>query len=433
MPRCGGSGKRHAHGVAIAAPMTDAAAIRQTLSRPLSLPCGQVVPNRLLKSAMSETLGTEDHRPTPELVRLYRTWAEGGIGLSVTGNVMVDRGALGEPANVCIEDDRDLALLQEWAQAGRSAGGLCYVQLNHPGRQVPRFLNAEAVSPSAVPFGSRLAPYMAKPRALTGEEIEALVQRFSTAAAVVAAAGFDGVQLHGAHGYLVSQFLSPLTNQRTDGWGGSAEGRRRFVLEVIAAMRAATPAGFGVAIKINSADFQRGGTTEEESTATIQALAEAGVDFVEVSGGTYEAPAMMAPKQSTREREAYFLAFAERLRQHVRVPLAVTGGFRSGAAMAEAVDSGALDLVGLARPLGVWPDLPAALLSQGDVQVELPRVRTGIRALDRMGMVELLWYEAQLHRMGQGKAPWPGLPALLALAQAGWSHGLHAVLPRRGR
>jgi 2,4-dienoyl-CoA reductase-like NADH-dependent reductase (Old Yellow Enzyme family) len=398
------------------------------------LPCGQVVPNRLLKSAMSETLGTKDNRPTQRLVQLYRTWAEGGIGLSVTGNVMVDRGALGEPGNVVIEDDRDLPLLQEWAAAGKSAGGLIYVQLNHPGRQVPRFRNDGAVAPSAVPFGPRLAKTMATARALEATEIEGLVQRFATAAAVVAAAGFDGVQLHGAHGYLVSQFLSPLTNQRADGWGGSADGRRRFVLEVIGAMRAATPDGFGVAIKINSADFQRGGITEDESMGTIAALAEAGVDFVEVSGGTYEAPAMMVDrKQSTQEREAYFLDFAVKLRERLDLPLAVTGGFRSGAAMAAAVDSGALDLVGLARPLGIRPRLPAELLEQGDLRVELPAVGTGIKAIDGLGMVELLWYERQLHRMGKGLEPQPGIGGLRALVGYAWDNGLRAMQPRRGR
>jgi 2,4-dienoyl-CoA reductase-like NADH-dependent reductase (Old Yellow Enzyme family) len=206
------------------------------------------------------------------------------------------------------------------------------------------------------------------------------------------------------------------------------------VLEVIGAMRAATPDGFGVAIKINSADFQRGGITEDESMGTIAALAEAGVDFVEVSGGTYEAPAMMVDrKQSTQEREAYFLDFAVKLRERLDLPLAVTGGFRSGAAMAAAVDSGALDLVGLARPLGIRPRLPAELLEQGDLRVELPAVGTGIKAIDGLGMVELLWYERQLHRMGKGLEPQPGIGGLRALVGYAWDNGLRAMQPRRGR
>lgn len=412
--------------------MSTADHIRTTLAAPFTLPSGQIVKNRLLKSAMSETLGTAGNRVSPELVQLYRTWAEGGIGLSVTGNVMVDRRALGEPGNVCIEDDSDLAAISDWATAGKSAGGLIYMQLNHPGRQVPRGINPQAVAPSAVPFSDKLARFMATSRALREDEILDIVQRFATAAAVAARAGFDGAQVHGAHGYLVSQFLSPLTNQRADAWGGSAENRRRFVIEVIRAMKAATPDDFGIAIKINSADFQRGGITEEESMATIAALGEEGVAFVEVSGGTYEAPAMMSPKESTREREAYFLAFAEKLREHLDLPLCVTGGFRSGAAMAAAVDSGAVDLVGLARPLGVRPTLPNELCQQGDITVELPQVATGIKQLDRMGMVELLWYERQLHRMGKGLDPKPSEHALLALSAYAWQNGLAAMKPRRG-
>lgn len=410
-----------------------AEAIASILGRPLPLPCGRVVPNRLMKSAMSEALGDSALAPRPELEVLYRTWSRGGAGLLVTGNVMVDRRALGEPGNVCVEGPEHLDRLAAWAEAAHEGGALCFVQLNHPGRQVPRKLNAEAVAPSAVPFSERMQRYMAEARALEEHEIIDIIERFARAAAVCAEAGFDGVQVHGAHGYLVSQFLSPLTNRRTDRWGGNPEKRRRFVLEVLAAIQAAVPAGFGVAIKLNSADFQRGGITEDEAMGTVQAIADRGVDFVEVSGGTYEAPAMMSPRQSTREREAWFLAFAEAVRGQVEVPLAVTGGFRSGRAMAAAIDSGAIDLVGLARPLVLYPDLPARLLREGDVAVELPTVKTGIKAVDRLGMTELLWYEQQIHRMGRGKPPLPREHALKSLAAYALERGIGAMMPRRGR
>jgi len=413
--------------------VSDAADIAATLGQPLALPCGRVVPNRLLKSAMSEALGDGERAPRHDLEVLYRTWSQGGTGLLVTGNVMIDHRALGEPGNVCIEDDSHLDRLAAWADAARSAGSLCFVQLNHPGRQVPRNLNADAVAPSAVPFSDKMQRYMAVSRALEHDEIVDIIDRFARAAAVCAAAGFDGVQVHGAHGYLVSQFLSPLTNQRTDRWGGSADNRRRFVIELIEAIQAAVPDGFGVAIKLNSADFQRGGITEEEAMGTVQAIADRGVDFVEVSGGTYEAPAMMSSRQSTREREAYFLAFAEAVRGRVDVPLAVTGGFRSGRAMAAAIDSGAVDLVGLARPLVLVPDLPRRLVEEGDVTVELPTVKTGIKAVDRMGMVELLWYEQQIHRMGKGKPPLAREHALKSLAAYALDRGIGAMMPRRGR
>ena len=200
------------------------------LQQALTLPNGSRLKNRLAKSAMSEALGTTDNHATEALVRLYGRWAAGGIGLLITGNAMIDRRALGEPNNVAIEDDSDMPLLQRWAAAGQANGTQLWVQLNHPGRQSPKGLNAENVSPSAVPFSPALQAFFAPPRALTEDEIVALIQRFARSAGIVKRAGFSGVQIHAAHGYLISQFLSPLTNQRSDQWGGSAENRRRFVL-----------------------------------------------------------------------------------------------------------------------------------------------------------------------------------------------------------
>jgi 2,4-dienoyl-CoA reductase-like NADH-dependent reductase (Old Yellow Enzyme family) len=192
-----------------------------TLDQPLRLPCGVVLPNRLLKSAMSESLATLDNHVTPELIRLYARWAEGGIGLCITGNVMIDKRALGEPGNVVLQDARDLPLLQAWAKAGSAHGTALWMQLNHPGKQVPRGLNTQSVSPSAVPFRAEMQGMFATPRALTEAEIEDLITRFGNSAALAKQAGFGGVQIHGAHGYLVSQFLSPHHNRREDAWGGT--------------------------------------------------------------------------------------------------------------------------------------------------------------------------------------------------------------------
>ncbi len=405
----------------------------EVLGQSFTLPNGQVVPNRLMKSAMSEALAGGDTRAPSKMATLYGRWAAGGIGLSVTGNVMVDGRALGEPGNIVLEDDRDLPALDAWARAAKSRGGLIYMQLNHPGRQVPKFLNDESVAPSAVPFSEAMQAMFATPRALRIGEIEDIVERFGRSAAIAERAGFDGVQIHGAHGYLVSQFLSPLTNHRDDRYGGSAENRRRFVLEVYRAMRDATKPGFGVAIKINSADFQRGGVSEEESMETIRALGEAGMDFIEISGGTYEAPAMVGVKSSTKEREAYFLAFAEKVRAELDAPLAVTGGFRSGAAMADAIQSGAVDFVGLARPLAVYPDFPNELLTPGEASVSLAKRTTGVKAIDRMGMVELTWYARQLHYMAAGKEPVPDRHPIRALAEQLMTAGPKAFRPRRAR
>jgi 2,4-dienoyl-CoA reductase-like NADH-dependent reductase (Old Yellow Enzyme family) len=304
------------------------------LSQPLTLPNGTFVKNRLFKSAMSETLGTPEGAATPELARLYGTWADGGIGLCVTGNVMIDRGALGEPGNVVIEDSQHLAALKAWARAATRNGTQCWVQLNHPGRQAPRGLNRETVAPSAVPFRDEMQVFFATPRALTRAEVRALINRFGKAARIVKKAGFSGVQIHGAHGYLVSQFLSPQSNQRTDDWGGTPEKRRRFVLAVYQAMRKAVGPDFPIGIKLNSADFQRGGFTEEESLDTLRALAGAGIDLIEISGGTYEAPAMTGVKTSrepvkasTRARRPTFWRLPKRRVRRLTRPWWSPAGF----------------------------------------------------------------------------------------------------------
>ena len=380
------------------------------LQQALTLPNGSRLKNRLAKSAMSEALGTTDNHATEALVRLYGRWAAGGIGLLITGNAMIDRRALGEPNNVAIEDDSDMPLLQRWAAAGQADGTQLWVQLNHPGRQSPKGLNAENVSPSAVPFSPALQAFFAPPRALTEDEIVALIQRFARSAGIVKRAGFSGVQIHAAHGYLISQFLSPLTNQRSDQWGGSAQNRRRFVLEVYRAMRAEVGAAFPIGIKLNSADFQQGGFSEDESLAVIQALHDEGIDLVELSGGTYEAPAMSDQKRhraSTLAREAYFLEFAEKVRAAVPVPLMVTGGFRSLGGMATALSSGAMDLIGLARGLAIEPDLPQRLLAGHEPQYAVRPISTGIKVIDRMALMEVVWYSRQLRRMAKGQAPKP--------------------------
>lgn len=402
----------------------------QVLAQPFTLPNGVVVKNRLVKSAMSESLATWDNRVTPELVRLYGRWADGGTGLLITGNVMIDRRALGEPGNVVLEDDRDMERLREWAHAGTRNGAQLWMQINHPGKQVMRSLNREAVAPSAIPFENReLAAVFLKPRALTEAEIQDLIQRFGRTAELAQQAGFTGVQIHGAHGYLVSQFLSARHNQRNDQWGGSPENRRRFVLEVYREMRRRCGPGFSIAIKLNSADFQKGGFSEEESLGVIRALAEAGIDHIEISGGTYEAPAMAGKRQapareSTRRREAYFLEFAEKARAAVKTPLVVTGGFRSLHGMAEAIAGGAVDFVGLARGIAIEPDLPQRLLAGKEPRFQVRPISTGIPLVDNMAMMEVMWYSRQLHRLGRGRNARPnesGLWSLLCtLAANGW-------------
>jgi len=391
------------------------------LNQPLQLPNGAVLRNRLAKAAMSEALGTYDNRPTPDLIALYRSWSSSGLGLIMTGNIMIDRRALGEPGNVVIEDEADLSGLRDWTQAATQQGAALWAQLNHPGKQSPKGLNKYNLAPSAVPFREDMGAFFETPREATTAEIQNIIERFGRSAAICKKAGFSGVQIHGAHGYLVNQFLSPHHNRRTDEWGGSPEKWRRFLLAVYAEIRRRVGPDFPVGIKLNSADFQHGGFTEEESIDTIRALAEAGIDLIEISGGTYEAPAMTGTMQDQRKastvaREAYFLEFAEKVRVAVKVPLMVTGGFRTAAGMNAALASGAVDVVGLARLLAIDPDAPKALLQGRDSQHIVRPVNTGIKAVDRMGLMEIVWYTRQLKRLAKGRAPCPnesGLSAFL--------------------
>jgi 2,4-dienoyl-CoA reductase-like NADH-dependent reductase (Old Yellow Enzyme family) len=383
------------------------------LHEPLMLPNGQVLPNRIMKAALSEALADKNNAPDHRLAQLYRTWSDGGYGLIITGNVMVDRTQLGEPGNVVIEDERDLEALTRWAETTKDAGIPTWVQLNHPGRQSNLLaLGHTPVAPSPIPLN---LPGAATPRELTGAEIEDIIERFATSAAVCEKAGFAGVQVHGAHGYLVSQFLSPLTNQRTDEWGGDPERRMRFVLEVVRRIRARVSPDFAVGIKLNSADFQRGGFTEEESRDVLAALAKEGIDLIEVSGGSYESPAMAgSAAESTRSREAYFLEYARTVRAVVGdIPIAVTGGFRSRTAMDAAVSTGECDVVGLGRPAATTPDAADVLLSgRSDAVVAHSRQYGMRRALGKVadlktldGVLELGWHADQLHRLGAGRAP----------------------------
>lgn len=408
------------------------------LNQALTLPNGTVLRNRLAKAAMSETLATYDNRPTPDLVRLYRHWGSSGLGLILTGNVMIDRRALGEPGNVAIEDETDLPVLRQWAHAATEQGAAIWVQLNHPGKQSTKGLNAYNLAPSAVPFREDMATLFETPREATPSEIQNIIERFGRSAAICKKAGFGGVQIHGAHGYLVSQFLSPHHNRRSDEWGGTSEKRRRFVLAVYAEIRRRVGPDFPVAIKLNSADFQRGGFTEEESLETIRALVDAGIDLIEISGGTYEMPAMgdatqETQKASTVAREAYFIEFAEKVRAAVKVPLMVTGGFRSATGMNAALSSGALDVVGLARLLAIDPDAPAALLQGRDSPQQVRPIITGIKAVDRLGMMEVWWYERQLKRIARGKSPRPNESGLSAFLKSAASSGWGTFRTRRMR
>ncbi|MGR5065190.1 NADH:flavin oxidoreductase/NADH oxidase family protein [Photobacterium sp. DNB22_13_2] len=412
-----------------------------SLDSTFTLANGTTIKNRLFKSAMSEQLGDTRHNPKPGLATLYRRWAQGGIGLSVTGNIMVARDALGEPKNVVLDEQSDLTIFKQWAEAGGQNGSHIWPQLNHPGKQIPSFLSKEPVAPSAIALSRGLEKGFNTPRALTEDEILVIIQKFATSAQLAKQAGFTGVQIHGAHGYLVSQFLSPRHNQRDDQWGGSLANRMRFVLEVYKAIREKVGNDFPIGIKLNSADFMKGGFSEEDSMQVVQSLADAGINLIEISGGTYESPSMMGSKkgikaenkakESTIKREAYFLEYMEKVRKLVNTPLVVTGGFRSAPAMAEALESGATDFIGLARTTAVDAEFPNKLLTDNQYSMPLTNPTTGNKSMDSLGMLSITWYEQQLWRMAKGNDPKPNLNAWGVVFKTLASAGIYAFRKRR--
>jgi 2,4-dienoyl-CoA reductase-like NADH-dependent reductase (Old Yellow Enzyme family) len=271
------------------------------------------------------------------------------------------------------------------------------------------------VAPSAVPMKGFFGMF-APPRALDHAEIEALVEKFAATARVAHAAGFAGVEIHAAHGYLISQFLSARTNRRDDAWGGDPERRARFLLEIVRAVRAAVGPAFPIGVKLNSADFQRGGFTIDEAMAVARALDAAGIDLLEVSGGNYESPAMVGSssvRASSREREAYFLDYAQRIRTVTRIPILLTGGMRSRAVMERALASGAVDVIGLARPMTHAPELPQQLLDGSLAAAPAVHVGSRVRLVDNA--LQALWFQAQIHELADGREPDLGLGTWTAL------------------
>lgn len=387
------------------------------LFQPFTFPNGQTAKNRFFKSAMEEQLA-KHNQPTNELVRLYDTWAKGGIGISVTGNVMVSETGKGSIDDVVLSDERSMDMLKAWAKAGTQNNTLLIMQINHAGKQSPKAVNKAPVAPSAVPLRG-MDGFINPPRALADNEIEMIIRQFIHTAQIAEKAGFSGVQIHGAHGYLVSQFLSPHHNQRTDKWGGSLENRMRFLVEIYQGIRAVVSPSFLVGLKLNSADFQKGGFDENDSIQVVQKMSELGIDFIEISGGNYESPAMMSTKASTQKREAFFIDYAEKARKVSQVPLIITGGFRSQTAMEDALNSGHLDFIGIARPLAILPDLPNQIQNGTYQTITTERIKTGVKAVDsKLGAVlEMDWYMNQMALIGQGKQPNPKLSPWKVLAK----------------
>ncbi|MCB1687459.1 MAG: NADH:flavin oxidoreductase/NADH oxidase family protein [Halioglobus sp.] len=394
------------------------------LAQPLTLPCGAMLRNRLAKAAMTEGLADPAGVPTPELERLYGLWSDGGAGLLLSGNIQVDGDHLERPGNVIIDREPDEvmeAALARWATTATRNGNHFWAQISHAGRQTQKNINPHPKAPSPVKVGLPGGQF-GEPVALTVPEIEDIVRRFGVCARAVKAAGFTGVQVHAAHGYLLSSFLSPRSNLRTDQYGGTLANRARALLDAVKCVRDAVGPDFPVAVKLNSADFQKGGFAFEDSLQVAQWLEAAGIDLLEISGGTYEQPKLLGAEgveeeepqhvaKSTLMREAYFVDFALAMQEKVSIPLMVTGGFRRRDVMEQAVSDGGASLIGLGRPMCVMTDAPARLMA--DLK-ELPRYEAELSLfphwlafLNRIKTLRTIasfgvqyWYYAQLDTVG---------------------------------
>ncbi len=378
---------------------------------------------------MTEGLADIYGRPTDALVRLYAIWSNGGAGMLLSGNIHIDADHLERPGNVILDRKPDAemqAALQKWTKAATQNGNHFWAQISHSGRQTQTEINPHPKAPSAIKLNLPGGKF-GQPIALTEPEIDDIINRFVMAAKYCRDGGFTGVQIHAAHGYLISQFLSPRSNIRTDDWGGVLENRARILLAIVAETRKELGKDFPICVKLNSADFQRGGFAFEDSIQVAKWLEALGVDLIEISGGTYEQPKLLGMQgleeeepqnvaASTAAREAYFVDFAKAMQAELTVPLMVTGGFRSRAAMEQAINSGAANLIGLGRPLCYQPDGPQLLLNGAET---LPRIENDlallprslsflksiktVRALD--GFATQFWFYSQLYALGQtGKA-----------------------------
>ena len=391
------------------------------LEEEMILPNGSILKNRIAKSAMSENLSNKNNEPTATLIEVYKKWAQSGAGLLITGNIMIDSKAIGEPRNVVVENRKNFEMLKEWAESVKGTNTHLWAQINHPGRQAMEPINKDLKAPSAVPLksGRRKDATKKIPIALSESQILAIIESFGNTAIILKDAGFTGVQIHGAHGYLVSQFLSPYTNIRSDKWGGSLENRARFVTEVYRKIRSKVGGSFPIGIKLNSADFQKGGFSEEESIEVVKILSKEGIDLIEISGGTYEAPAMMGKrKKSTIIREVYFMDYIEKARKITTTPLMLTGGFRTASVMKDSIASNQFDIIGIARPFALYPNIGNEIFNESQTNFNTKIKKTGVKGID--GAMNIIWYEAQIKRLGKGKVPKPDLNPWLVFIKYSW-------------
>lgn len=386
-----------------------------TAFTPFTTQSGLMLKNRIVKAAMEENLANGDQQPDEALFNLYSQWALGGVGLILTGNVMVDHLAMTGPGGVALEQGADLAPYAKLAKCAQQNDCKIVMQINHPGRQVFKKMGGKILSPSDVALDmGKHSNMFAEPTPMTEAEIADVIQRFATTAALAKQAGFDGVQIHAAHGYLLAQFLSPLTNKRDDQWGGALENRARLLIDAVRAVKQTCGADFSLSVKLNSADFQRGGFDVNDAKAVVLMLENEAIDFVELSGGSYEAPAMQGRTADDRTlaREAYFLEFAQQIAPETQLPLMTTGGI-SHLKTANNVIKGGVDLVGMASALAMTPDLVNQWQQNEEVKGFIPKVTWKDKTL--AGLATMAIIKRQLRRMSKGKTPKQNDSALWSL------------------
>ena len=371
----------------------------------LTLPSGLILHNRIMKAAMEENMATARQEPGQEIFNLYSAWSKGGMGGIITGNVMIDNLCMTGPGGISLHAESDITPFLEWSRIAKMNGTKVIMQINHPGRQTYKKLGGKTLSPSDIPLNlGKHSSLFAKPKAMTEDDIKDVITRFTQTSLKAQEAGFDGVQIHAAHGYLLSQFLSPLVNKRNDQWGGDIANRARLLMHVIKSLKQAVSEHFSVSVKLNSADFQKGGFDIKDAKYVVQQLEETGIDFVELSGGSYEAPAMQgrSADERTLGREAYFLEFAKSIASHTSLHVMTTGGIRR-LEVANKVVSENIDLVGIASAMAFQPDLANAWRKTPDLAGFIPNVNWKNKTFAALATMAIV--RRQLQRLGKSKQP----------------------------
>lgn len=359
---------------------------QNVLGNSLELPCGVILKNRLAKSPMSDCLGDGEGNPTMEQIRLYERWAEGGVALSFIGEVQGIPHYPEKPGNLVLGAHSNNKLLQQLTRRSTIHGTHLWPQLGHAGA-LTHLPISEPRGPSALDIeGLQCA-------GLTIEEIKELPEMYARTALHAKSVGFSGVHIHAGHGFLLSQFLSPLFNHRTDGYGGSIEARSRIVLEIIDAVRRAVGATFPIGIRINSTDQLEGGLSEIDALELVRLLDRTSIDLIDVSGGTYF-PGAKASSDGTGGG-LYFIDFARSAREVTKVPLILTGGFKKRDQANDAVVSGAVDMVNLGRAMALNPRLAEDWLSEAGGDPVFPKFESVIPG----GITA--WYTMRLIALGE--------------------------------